>query len=91
MNEDCAREIDIETENSYQTLPCCNDCAATIVRTRIPRTRKGIGTTCPVFREEIKVFFARIPGSGGFSGDNSNSLFYILLASGHVLNSINNI
>ena len=61
MNDNWAIQIEIEVENSYQkTIPSCNDCAATIVTKRIRRTRKGIGTTCPGFREEIGVVFARI-------------------------------
>ena len=44
MNDNCARQIEIELEKNYQqTIPSCNDCDATIVTTRIPRTRKGIG------------------------------------------------
>ena len=86
MNDNCEGQFEIEIENDYQTIPSCNDCAATIVTTRIPRTRKGIETTCPAFQEEIRVLFARILESGGVSGENCNSLFYELLAPGHVLN-----
>ena len=29
---------------------------------------KGVGTTCPAFREEVRVLFPRIPESGRVSG-----------------------
>ena len=74
MNNNCARQTEIGIENDYQTIPSCNDCAATIVTTRITRTRKGIGTTCPAFREETRALFDRIPESGGVSGVNCNSV-----------------
>ena len=79
MNDNCARQIEIVIENDYQTIPSCNGCAATIVTAQIPRTRWGNGTTCPAFREEIGLLFARIPESGGVSEENCNSLFYELL------------
>ena len=72
MNDNCAIQIKIEIDNYQKTIPSCNDCAATIVTTRITRTRKGIGTTCPAFRQEIRLLFARIPESGGISGENLN-------------------
>ena len=86
MSDKCERQIEIEIENDYQTIPICDDCAATINTTRIPRTRKGIGTTCPAFREEIRALFARISESGSVSGENCNSLFFELSASDQVLN-----
>ena len=73
-------------ENDYQTIPSRNNCAATIITTRIPRMRKGIGTTCSAFREEIRALFARISESGGVSREKYNSLFYEIFASVHVLN-----
>ena len=76
MNNSCERQIEIAIENEDQTIPSCNDCAATIVTTRIPRIRKGVGTTFPAFREEIRALFARIPESAGVSGENCNSVFY---------------
>ena len=86
MNNSCERQIEIEIGNDNQTIPSCNDCAVTIITTPIPRFRKVIGTTCPAFREEKRLLFGRIPEFGGFSGENCNSLFYELLASGHDLN-----
>ena len=74
MNNSSQKQIEIGKENDNQTIPSCNDCAATIVTTRIPSFRKGVGTTCPAFREEIRALFARIPESGGVSGENGNSL-----------------
>ena len=76
MNGNCAIKIEIEVENNYQkTIPSCNGGAATINTPRIPRTSKGIGTTCPAFREETRLLFARIPESGGVSGKNCNSMY----------------
>ena len=55
-----------------ETIPSCNDCAAKIVTKQFTRTRKGVGTTCRAFPEEIRALFARIPESGRVSGDNLN-------------------
>ena len=72
----CALLIEIEVENNYQkTIPSCNNSAATIVTTRIPRTTKGTGTTCPAFREGIRLLFARVPEAGGVSVEKCNPLF----------------
>ena len=76
MNDNCARQIEIEIENDYQTITSCNDCAAKIILKRMPRTRKGIGTTCPALREEIRVFFAWIPESGGSREKNMALCLY---------------
>ena len=87
MNGNCAIQIEIELEHNYQkTIPSCKDCVATIVTTRIPRTRKGIGTTCPAFREEIRLLFARFQNPEGSRDKTVTLCFYELLASGHVLN-----
>ena len=59
--------IEIE-ENFTKTTPSCNNCAATIVTTRTPRTRKGVGTACPAFLKEKRGLFLRIPESAGVSG-----------------------
>ena len=91
MNDNCARQIQIEIENDYQTITSCYNCAATIATTRIPRTRKGIETTCAAFREEIRLLIARIPESGGVSEKTANLCLYEFLASGHVSNWIKNI
>ena len=59
-------------------IPSCNDCANTIVTKQFKRTRKGVETTCPAFRKEIRTLLLRITESGRVSGNN---LFYKLLAS----------
>ena len=61
-------------ESFTKTIPSCNDCAATIVTTRIPRTRKGVETACPAFLKEIRTLFSRIPESGGVRDENSNCI-----------------
>ena len=59
----------IEIEEKFtKTIPSFNDCAATIVTKRTPRTGKGDGTACPAFLKEIRTLFPRIPESGGVSG-----------------------
>ena len=86
MNNSCEKQIEIGVENDNQTILSCSDCPATIATTRIPRIRKGVGKNCPAFREERRAFFALIPETGRVSRENCNSLFYKLLAFGHVLN-----
>ena len=66
VNGNCVILIEIEN-NFTMTIPSCNDCAATIVTTQIPRTRKGVGTACPALLKEIKTFIPRNPESGGVS------------------------
>ena len=85
MNNSCERQIEIGIANEDQTIPSCNDCAATIFTTRIPRIRKYWDDVSSL-REETKALFARIPESGGVSAENCNSLFFELLASGDVMN-----
>ena len=65
MNNSCERQIEIGIENDDQTIPSCDDCANTVVTTRIPRIRKGIGTTCPAFREETRALFSGFQNRGG--------------------------
>ena len=68
--------IEIEPKNLTNTIPSCNDCAATIVTTRITRTRKGVATACPDFLKEIRALLPRISESVGVSGGELK-LFFI--------------
>ena len=65
----------IVIRNCQETTPSCNDCAATIVTEQFTRTRKGVGTTFPAFREEIRPLFLRISEFGKVLGENCISLF----------------
>ena len=56
-----------------ETIPSCNYCAVTIVTKQFTR-RKGVGTTCPTFRKEIRTLYLRIPESGRVSGDNFKNI-----------------
>ena len=76
MNDNCARQVEIEIENDYQTIPSCNNCATTIVTTRIQRTKKGIVTTSRGFREVIRALFVRIPDPGRYKESDDGNFSY---------------
>ena len=76
----------MEIEEKFtKTVPSCNDCAAKIVRTRNPRTRKGVRMTCPAFPKKIRALFPRIPESVGVSGGALKLCFIKFWLPGDVL------
>ena len=78
-------------ENFTKTVPSCNDCAAKIVRTRNPRTRKGVRMTCPAFPKKNKSVISPDSRIRRGLGRSTQTVFYKILASWRCaeLNSIN--
>ena len=60
-----------------KTIPSCNDCAATTVTTRIPRTRKGV-SSLPERNKDVISPDSRIRRG---LGRRTQTVFYKVLAS----------